>query len=117
MTAEWLQDVAGRVNAIKNCIECIKHRRAEGAICIRRREQFQDGAVDREQVMGIGPSFHCLRVTCVNRLRRAGVLREAAMRLVIHSSELMHRIYQRERVDDVAQWCEVVRFPAAGTIS
>ena len=35
---------------------------------------------------------------------RAGVPREAAMRLVNHSSELIHQIYQRERVDDVAQW-------------
>ena len=40
--------------------------------------------------------FHCLRVTYVNRLRRAGVPREAAMRLVNHSSDLIHQIYQRE---------------------
>ncbi len=55
--------------------------------------------------------FHCLRVTYVNRLRRAGVPREAAMRLVNHSSELVHQIYQRERVEDVAQWCDAVQFP------
>jgi integrase len=55
--------------------------------------------------------FHCLRVTYVNRLRRAGVPREAAMRLVNHSSELIHQIYQREKVDDVAQWRDAVRFP------
>lgn len=56
--------------------------------------------------------FHCLRVTYVNRLRRAGVPREAAMRLVNHSSELIHQIYQRERVEDVAQWRDAVTFPA-----
>jgi len=55
--------------------------------------------------------FHCLRVTYVNRLRRAGVPREAAMRLVNHSSELIHQIYQREKVEDVAQWRDVVQFP------
>ncbi|HEX4000991.1 MAG TPA: tyrosine-type recombinase/integrase [Pirellulales bacterium] len=55
--------------------------------------------------------FHCLRVTYVNRLRRAGVPREAAMRLVNHSSELIHQIYQRERVEDVAQWRDAVEFP------
>jgi integrase len=55
--------------------------------------------------------FHCLRVTYVNRLRRAGVPREAAMRLVNHSSELVHRVYQREKVDDVAQWRDAVEFP------
>ena len=56
--------------------------------------------------------FHCLRVTYVNRLRRAGVPREAAMRLVNHSSELVHQVYQREKVEDVAQWRDAVQFPA-----
>jgi integrase len=55
--------------------------------------------------------FHCLRVTYVNRLRRAGVPREAAMRLVNHSSELVHQVYQREKVEDVAQWRDAVQFP------
>lgn len=54
--------------------------------------------------------FHCLRVTYVNRLRRAGVPREVAMRLVNHASELIHKIYQREKVEDVAQWRDVVKF-------
>jgi integrase len=55
--------------------------------------------------------FHCLRVTYVNRLRRAAVPREAAMRLVNHASELVHQIYQREKVEDVAQWRDAVTFP------
>lgn len=55
--------------------------------------------------------FHCLRVTYVNRLRRAGVPREAAMRLVNHASELVHRIYQREKVEDVARYRDAVQFP------
>jgi len=55
--------------------------------------------------------FHCLRVTYVNRLRRAGVPREAAMRLVNHASDLIHQIYQREKVEDVAQWRDAVQFP------
>jgi hypothetical protein len=55
--------------------------------------------------------FHCVRVTYVNRLRRAGVPREAAMRLVNHSSELVHQVYQRERVEDVVQWRDAVQFP------
>jgi integrase len=57
--------------------------------------------------------FHCLRVTYVNRLRRAGVPREVAMRLVNHSSDLVHQIYQREKVDDVAPWRDAVRFPGS----
>lgn len=56
--------------------------------------------------------FHCLRVTYVNRLRRAGVPREAAMRLVNHASELIHKIYQREKVEDVMKWCDAVQFPS-----
>jgi len=55
--------------------------------------------------------FHCLRVTYVNRLRRAGVPREVAMRLVNHSSELVHQVYQREKIEDVAKWRDVVQFP------
>ena len=55
--------------------------------------------------------FHCLRVTYVNRLRRVGVPREAAMRLVNHSSELIHQIYQREKIEDVVQWKDAVQFP------
>lgn len=54
--------------------------------------------------------FHCLRVTYVNRLRRAEVPREAAMRLVNHASELIHQIYQRERIDDVEKWRDAVQF-------
>jgi integrase len=54
--------------------------------------------------------FHCLRVTYVNRLRRAGVPRVAAMRLVNHSSDLIHQIYQREKVEDVAKWRDAVQF-------
>jgi integrase len=45
--------------------------------------------------------FHCLRVTKVTRLRREGVPREVAMRLVNHSSELIHLLYDRHRVDDL----------------
>ena len=56
--------------------------------------------------------FHCLRVTYVNRLRRAGVPREAAMRLVNHASELIHKVYQREKVEDIARWRDAVQFAA-----
>jgi integrase len=61
--------------------------------------------------------FHCLRVTYINRLRRAGVPREAAMRLVNHASALVHEIYQREKVDDVMQWRDAVKFPISKTSS
>jgi integrase len=61
-------------------------------------------------------TFHCLRVTYINRLRRAGVPREDAMRLVNHASALVHEIYQREKVEDVMQWRNAVQFPISKTL-
>jgi len=55
--------------------------------------------------------YHAVLACHDNRLRRAGVPREAAMRLVNHSSELIHQVYQREKVEDVAQWRDIVQFP------
>ena len=54
--------------------------------------------------------FHCLRVTYVNRLRRASAPREAT-RLFNHASDLVHQIYQREKVEDVVKWRDAVEFP------
>jgi hypothetical protein len=31
--------------------------------------------------------------------------------MVNHSSELVHRVYQREKVEDIAQWRDAVVFP------
>ncbi len=50
-----------------------------------------------------------MQVTYVKRPRRAGVQHEAVMRLVIHASEFVHQVCQRERVDDVAGWRDVVQ--------
>jgi integrase len=57
------------------------------------------------QSLGIkGVSFHCLRVTKITQMRREGVPREVAMRLVNHSSELVHLLYDRHRVQDLAEY-------------
>ena len=56
--------------------------------------------------------FHCLRVTYISRLWRNGVPIDAAMRLVNHGSELIHKIYRRENVEDVEKWRDAVQFPA-----
>jgi len=50
--------------------------------------------------------FHCLRVTKVTRMRREGVPREVAMRLVNHSSELIHLLYDRHQVEDLRKWAD-----------
>ena len=48
----------------------------------------------------------------MNRLRRAGVPREAAMRLVNCASDLVHQVHQREKVDDVVRWRDAASFPS-----
>ena len=45
--------------------------------------------------------FHSLRVTRVTRLRLSGCSQSVAMRLVNHSSTLVHELYQRHCVDDL----------------
>ena len=57
--------------------------------------------------------FHCTRVSFVTRLARASVPLSAAMRLVNHSSTLIHAIYQRLGVDDVRDWAAKIAIPAA----
>lgn len=44
--------------------------------------------------------------------RCAGAPREAAMRWVNHASELIHQVYQRGKVEGMAQWRDVVQFPS-----
>lgn len=46
-------------------------------------------------------SFHGLRATRVTNLRRAGIVQSVAMRLVNHSSSLVHELYQRHSVEDL----------------
>jgi len=57
-----------------------------------------------------GVTFHCLRVSYVTRLHRAGVPLSAAMRLVNHSSEVVHEVYNRLGVDDVMPYRDVELF-------
>lgn len=60
-----------------------------------------------------GITFHCLRVSYITRLHRAGVPLTAAMRLVNHSSEAVHEIYNRLGVDDVMPYRHVELFASA----
>jgi integrase len=56
--------------------------------------------------------FHCLRVTFITRLALEGVPLAAAMRLVNHGSELVHRIYIRLNVDDLLEYANLARLPS-----
>lgn len=58
-----------------------------------------------------GVTFHSTRVTVASRLARSGYPIAKAMRLLNHSSELVHRTYQRLQAEDVADAYEVLRIP------
>jgi integrase len=64
----------------------------------------------RHRVEGV--TFHNLRVSYVTRLHRASVPLSLAMRLVNHSSEVVHEIYNRLSVDDVMPWRDVSLYPS-----
>jgi len=51
--------------------------------------------------LGIDASFHSTRVTVASRLARAGIPTSQAMAYVNHSSELIHRTYQRLNPQDL----------------
>lgn len=57
-------------------------------------------------------TFHSTRVTVASRLARSGYPLAKAMRLLNHSSELVHRQYQRLQAEDVADAYEVLRIPS-----
>jgi len=59
--------------------------------------------------------FHCTRVTFITSLARREVPLSAAMRMVNHSSMLIHRVYQRLAVDDLRAWATGLSLPAAAT--
>jgi integrase len=60
-------------------------------------------------------TFHSTRVTVASRLAAAGYPISKAMRLLNHSSELVHRSYQRLQAEDVADAYEVLKLPRRDT--
>jgi hypothetical protein len=53
----------------------------------------------KRKILGVTP--HCLRVTAATRMARAGVSISKAMKFLGHASEIVHRIYQKLRTDDL----------------
>lgn len=63
-----------------------------------------------------GLTSHCLRVSFVSRCHRAGLGEHEAMRLVNHSTRLVHRMYSRLNVEDARTAMAKVPLPPAREI-
>lgn len=61
---------------------------------------------------GVAPRlcFHCLRVTVVSRMARAGVPMAQAMAFVGHADSAVHRIYQRLTAPDLTGAVAALKF-------
>ncbi len=64
-----------------------------------------------------GASFHCLRVSVITRLARAGVPEQQTRRFVNHASKAVHSVYQKLRAEDLSACTQALRFdpPTADT--
>ncbi|NCZ96520.1 MAG: hypothetical protein EBZ44_04730 [Verrucomicrobia bacterium] len=89
--------------AIRGLLESLKGRRTTCDIPRMASKQFGRDFLHRELGMS-HLCFHCLRVTKITRMMLERVPLSMAMRLVNHSNELIHRIYQRHSVDDLIQY-------------
>ena len=58
-----------------------------------------------------GLTSHCLRVSFISRLHRAGLSESEAMRLVNHSTRMVHRLYSKLNVEDARRAMERVPLP------
>jgi len=57
-------------------------------------------------------TFHSLRATRVTNLRKSGIPQSVAMRLVNHSSTLVHELYQRHFVEDLRKHVDAGLLPS-----
>lgn len=58
-----------------------------------------------------GLTSHCLRVSFISRLHRAGLSESEAMRLVNHSTRMVHRLYSKLNVEDARRAMKRVPLP------
>lgn len=86
---------------LRPTLENLQRNGAEKTCSLTRDKNGRINAVFRSS--GVEASFHSLRVTFVTRCHRGGLSEAQAMRLVNHSSQLVHRIYSRLNVEDVRE--------------
>lgn len=80
----------------------------------REWSRFFKGRDERNQEAFLPElTFHCTRVTVVTRLARAGIPIQQAMGYVLHADELIHKIYQRLKPNDLRGCHSALRYPDA----
>ena len=88
---------------IRGLLESLRGRKTTCDIPRMASKEFGRDFLHRELGMH-HLCFHCLRVTKITRMMQEGVPISKAMRLVNHSNELIHRLYQRHSVDDLLEY-------------
>jgi len=89
--------------SLKPLLESLRHKEVTCKLPKLASKEFGRDFLHRQ--LGLRHlCFHCLRVTKVTRMMNEGVPTSRAMRLVNHSDELVHKIYQRHSVEDLMQY-------------
>lgn len=74
----------------------------------------KNGRINKILKKTVGVTFHSLRVTFITRCHRGGLTEHDAMRLVNHSSQLVHRIYSQLNVEDARAAQAKIPLPSFG---
>jgi integrase len=74
----------------------------------------KNGRINKVLKKAVGSTFHSLRVTFITRCHRGGLTESEAMRLVNHSSQIVHRIYSRLDVEDARAAQTKIPLPSFG---
>jgi integrase len=92
----------------------LKRLAASGTDVTARLSADKNGRINKVLKEAIGCTFHSLRVTFITRCHRGGLSESEAMRLVNHSSQLVHRIYSRLNVEDARVAQAKIPLPSFG---
>jgi hypothetical protein len=87
---------------------------ARDAAKIKPELTDKNGRINKVLKKAVGSTFHSLRVTFITRCHRGGLTESEAMRLVNHSSQIVHRIYSRLDVEDARAAQTKIPLPSFG---
>jgi len=98
-------------------INIVQRRRKEGAVRLvdLPRMASKDWWSFFQDIKMPHLCFHCTRVTVITKMARAGVPMAVAMAYVLHSSSLVHKIYQRLGISDLGSAVAAISSPILST--